>query len=148
MINDQLKAEEGLRLKAYLCPAGKKTIGYGHNLESCPKFEGNQIPDEITEEVAEVLLQYDIDQTIMALNKYWLGFGKLSGARRDALINMTFQLGIKGILAFKKMHEAIMRQNWQNAYNEALASDWAKQTPERAKRVAGQLLTGVYYVHS
>jgi hypothetical protein len=28
---------------------------------------------------------------------------------------------------------------------EALNSNWAKQTPNRAKRVAGQIRTGEYY---
>ena len=40
------KRFEGLRLKPYLCPAGKLTIGYGYNLED----------NGITEEIAVLLL--------------------------------------------------------------------------------------------
>ena len=32
----QLKAHEGLRLFAYVCPAGRLTIGWGHNCEASP----------------------------------------------------------------------------------------------------------------
>ncbi len=48
-----LKAHEGLRLKAYLCPGGVLTIWYGHT--------GNVMPSQcITVEEAERLLGLDV----------------------------------------------------------------------------------------
>lgn len=149
MISDQLlfqvKLEEGLRLKAYYCSEGKKTIGYGHNLESGPMFEGNRIPDEITLDEAEVILAHDLDYAAKVLAGAWHGYELLQGARRDACIQMCFQLGLDGFLGFKNMRDALIKCDWQNAYRHALDSKWAKQTPHRAKRVATQILTGRYY---
>lgn len=144
-IKDQIKFEEGLKLSVYLCPAGKRTIGYGHNLDASPTLEGNKIPDEITEEIADVLLDNDIRETIRLLSSSWKGFELLSGARRDALINMCFQLGIGKLSGFQRMHAALMKCDWSTTYNEAMASTWAKQCHLRANRVATQFLTGKHY---
>jgi lysozyme len=142
---EQLKFEEGLSLKVYRCPAGKHTIGYGHNLDANPYLEGNKIPEVITREVAEVLLQRDVDRTIDQLAAAWSGFGLLTGARRDACINMAFQLGVARFMEFKKLRAALFKCEWAEAYKQAKASQWAKQTPGRAERVASQFLTGEHY---
>lgn len=146
ILTEQLKFEEGLRLTAYPCPTGHKTIGYGHNLEARPFFEGNRIPDRITKQVAEVLLHHDIEDTIELLDKAWHGFLLLPGARGDACVNMSFQMGVDKFMGFQKMRDALLRCDWQRAYIEAMNSTWARQTPERAERVANQFRTGEYYV--
>ena len=146
MLKEQIKYEEGLALKVYLCPAGKRTIGYGHNLDAKPYLEGNRIPEEITAEVAEVLLEHDIDECYELLTKSWTGFLLLEGARRDALVNMAFQMGIGKLSGFQRMHDALLRCDWNRAYKEAMDSTWAVQSNARAKRVANQFMTGEYYV--
>lgn len=150
MISDELiaqvKFEEGLRLKAYHCTAGKLTIGYGHNIDARPFFEGNRIPLEITKDQAEAILFDDLCRTSEQLHAAWHGMGLLTPARRDACINMAFQMGIDGFLGFKKMREYLLKCDWVKAHDAALDSKWARQTPNRAKRVAKQLLTGDYYV--
>jgi lysozyme len=50
----QLTTHEGLRLKPYLCPAGKLTIGIGRNLEG----------KGITKQEAIMLLEYDIQECL------------------------------------------------------------------------------------
>lgn len=142
---EQLKFEEGLRLKAYLCPAGVKTIGYGHNLEKAPYFEHNEIPDEITPEQAEAILFYDIGEKRAELGRKWPRLNDFDSARRDAFINMAFQLGVDGFLRFERMRAAAIARDWDVAHKQALNSNWARQTPERAHRVAGQILTGIHY---
>ncbi len=141
----QLKYEEGLRLEAYICPAGKLTIGYGHNLDAMPMFENQMIPHVIDEQFADLLLEWDVKSVIDQLDDQWHGFQLLTGARRDAVINMAFQLGVPGLMKFKKTLQALARCDWQHAAEEALNSKWAKQTPNRADRVAWQIRTGVYY---
>ena len=141
----QLKFEEGLRLEAYRCPAGKLTIGYGHNLEARPFLEGNRIPNKITEQEAEVLLHIDIDATVDAMDKAWHGFLLMDQARSDACLNMAFQLGVGGFMHFEKMRNYMVRCDWQNAYAEGHKSLWAKQCPHRADRVLSQILTGIPY---
>ena len=46
---DIVKEAEGLRLSAYLCPAGIPTIGYGHT-------KGVKLGDTCTKEQAEIIL--------------------------------------------------------------------------------------------
>jgi len=145
MLFEQLKFEEGLRLRAYLCPARKKTIGYGHNLDAKPLYEGNKIPDEITKDIAEVLLHDDVERTMDMLDAIWPGFISLHGARRDACINMAFQLGVARFMGFRKMCDALDKSDWERAHFEALNSYWARQTPERAARVSSQFITGEHY---
>lgn len=141
---NQVKFEEGLRLNAYTCPAGKKTIGYGHNLEANPYFEGNLIPDKITEEQAEVILAHDLANVATRLAT-WHGYELLQGARKDAVIQMAFQLGFDGFMGFKNLRKALLHCDWQAAFKHALDSKWARQTPSRASRVAHQFLTGIHY---
>ena len=141
----QLELEEGRRYNAYLCTAGHRTIGVGHNLDAKPDYLGSQIPSHITDAEMDAILLQDIIEVTEALEKRCKGFNLLTGARRDAIIQMAFQLGVNGLLGFKKMLDALIKQDWRKAYDEALNSGWAKQTPARAQRVAKQLLTGVYY---
>lgn len=143
---EQIKYEEGLRLKKYLCTANHFTIGYGHNIDSAPYFtSGDKIPDDITQEQADELLACDIGSTIAKLRKEWPRFDEFDKARRDAFINMAFQLGVNGFMRFERMRAAAIARDWTAAHKEALHSNWAKQTPERALRVAGQIKTGKYY---
>ena len=142
---NQVKFEEGLRLKSYLCSEGVKTIGYGRSLASSPYFEGNLIPDEITQDQAEAILAYDLNRAATVLAAAWHGYELIQGARRDACIQMVYQLGLDGFLGFKSMRKALIMCDWREAKKQALLSKWANQTPNRAKRIAEQLLTGEYY---
>lgn len=48
-----IKEFEGFRSKPYICPAGKKTIGYGHTMAAAKL-------DNISKEYATKLLQHDL----------------------------------------------------------------------------------------
>jgi lysozyme len=142
---DQLKFEEGLRLRPYRCTAGYLTIGYGRNIDSNPYFNGRRIPSKITKQLAEEILLYDIADKTEQLRSRWPSIKEFSQARQDACINMAFQLGVNGFMKFERMRAALLARDWQEANKQALNSNWARQTPERARRVAGQILTGEHY---
>jgi lysozyme len=55
---------------------------------------------------------------------------------------MSFQLGIAGLLKFKSTLAFIEDGDFENASANMLKSLWAKQTPQRAKRLAEQMRTG------
>ena len=55
-----------------------------------------------------------------------------------------FVLLIKGLCGFKKMLEAIRWGKWQTAAEECLNSDYARQTPARAKRIARLIKEGIW----
>ena len=81
-----IKKFEGLRLKAYKCPAGVQTIGYGHT-RNYP-FSTNY---KITEEQAEKFLYEDLKKFENSIKK--LVKVPLSQCQFDALVSFTFNVG-------------------------------------------------------
>ena len=69
-------------------------------------------------------------------------FTELDAARQGVLVNMAFQMGTAGLLAFNRTLVAIAQQRYAEASAYMLQSKWAKQTPARAKRMADQMETG------
>ena len=145
LLKQQLQFEEGRRLKTYLCPAGHRTIGIGHNLDAAPEYHGSPIPDEITDIACDVIFTDDVSRIVEGLKSEWGGLEKLSNARRDAVVNMAFQMGVSGVMKFVSMRAYLDRGMWESAAKAALDSAWAKQTPARASRVAHQIQSGEYY---
>lgn len=81
-----IKKFEGLRLSVYLCPAGVRTIGYGHVLSY------NQYGNKpITEEQAEKYLSDDLKKFENSIKK--LVKVPLSQCQFDALVSFTFNVG-------------------------------------------------------
>lgn len=133
----QLKADEGVVPYAYKCSEGFWTIGVGRLIDK--RKGGHLRPDEIT-----YLLQNDIDDRIEALTRALPWFQDLDDARRGVMLNMAFQLGTEGLLKFERTLVLIRDGKYENAAHAMLQSLWAKQTPERAERMAKQMLTGLW----
>ena len=130
---EQLKRHEGLKLKPYRCTAGKLTIGYGHNLDD----------KGITKAQAEEMLLSDMCEVEEKLHRAGFLHG-LNDARKAVLINMAFQLGFKGLSQFRNMLAAVQSEQFVLAAKEMLDSRWATQTPNRAKELSEQMLTGEF----
>jgi lysozyme len=79
---------EGLSLTAYLCPAGKWTIGYGHT-------EGVQPGDKITKAHADSLLASDLVSYARAVDDA-LGACEASQHEFDAMVSLAFNIGVGG----------------------------------------------------
>lgn len=129
---DQIKRHEGFRRTVYTCPAGKQTIGYGRNLED----------RGITEAEADMLLRNDIGDVRRELARSWAPFARLDEVRRDALVNMAFNMGVGGLLKFRRMLAALEAGEYATAAAEALDSRWARQVGNRAEEIAGQIRAG------
>ena len=125
----QLKRHEGFRSKPYRCSAGKLTIGYGRNLEDVG----------INQLEAERMLNGDIIKVYLKLIDLIPGFLLLGEPRQYALINMGFNLGVTGLLKFKKMLQAIQDGDFKKAAAEAKDSLWYKQVNIRAKEIIYQI---------
>ena len=80
---EALKAFEGFRPKAYRCPAGVWTIGYGHT-------GGVRSGQLITREEADRVLRADAAKAAAAVTE--LGVVKTQG-QLDALTDFVFNLG-------------------------------------------------------
>lgn len=82
-----IKKFEGLRLKAYRCPAGVLTIGYGHT-------RGVRDTMIISEETAEELLKSDVARFVTHVNSInEKGGYNFTQSEFDALVSFAFNLG-------------------------------------------------------
>jgi lysozyme len=131
----QLKADEGVVSHAYQDHLGYWTIGVGRLIDK--RKGGGLRPSEI-----DFLLQNDIDDRIEALTRRLPWFQDLDDARRGVLLNMSFQLGVDGLLTFKNTLKLVELGDYAAAAKNMLLSKWATQTPARANRMAEQMRTG------
>ena len=122
----RLILDEGLRLFAYRCPAGKLTIGIGRNLDD----------RGITKDEAIYLAKNDIRIAQRTAGKLINDFDGLSDNQKIAIVSMAFQLGETRFSKFKKTIAAINAKDFETAAVEMLNSKWAKQTPERANQLS------------
>ena len=79
-----IKHYEGLRLTAYLCPAGVPSIGYGHT-------QGVKLGDKITEQQANEFFDLDIpyrEQKVFSLLNRQPTQGQF-----DAMVSLAFNIG-------------------------------------------------------
>lgn len=110
MINvDLIKDAEGFSDVAYVCPAGKLTIGYGSTFyqDKTPVKEG----DTITREKAEELLHWYCDTQI----KY--PRNDLTDNQKSALCSLIYNIG-QSAFDKSKCKRAIVEGNWQEAYRQ------------------------------
>ena len=134
----QLKGDEGTRSTVYLDSLGYWTIGVGRLVDSRKTSVG------LRQNEIDLMLQNDVDDRINALMKALPWFQNLDDARQGVLLNMAFQLGVAGLLAFKNTLALIEKGDYQGAAAAMLDSKWAQQTFNRAKRLADQMKTGVW----
>ena len=134
-LKQQLIRDEGVVRHAYEDSLGFTTIGVGRLIDA--RRGGGLRDSEI-----DFLLHNDIaEKTAQVLAALPWAF-KLSKPRQAVLINMAFQLGIGGLFKFKRMLGSVEDGQYGEAAAEMLDSLWAQQTPDRAKRLAKQMLTG------
>ncbi len=125
-----IKKCEGLKFNAYLDSKGHVSIGWGRNLDN-----------GISLDEAELMFKNDYNRAVEELQIYdW--FTSQPEGVQCALINMNFNLGIKRLLEFKKMIEALEHKDYEEAAHEALDSDWARQVHFRAKDIAVMISEG------
>ena len=129
---EALRRHEGFRAEMYKCPAGYWTIGYGHNLEH----------RAISKEVADLMLFQAVEDTVKELNRRLPFFSSLDNVRQSVLINMGFNLGVNGLLKFRKMIDALEEKNYDLAAHEMLDSKWATQVGSRATELAFMMKAG------
>lgn len=118
-----IKEFEGLRLEAYLCPAKKWTIGYGHTKTAKPGMK-------ITERGAEELLRQDLawcEEAVRTGVKV-----PLTQNQFDALVSFVFNVGAG---AFKR--STLLRLLNQGDY------DGAASQFQRWNKAGGQVLKGL-----
>ena len=127
----QIKEHEGLKLFPYKCPAGKLTIGYGHNLED----------NGLSQSVCEYILIEDIEESKRNLYAVFTRdfFNSLSDNQKIALVDMMFNLGLSRFLTFKKFILAVKNKDFIKASAEIINSKAYQQNKHRYKKLSEQI---------
>ena len=149
-IQKRLILHEGCVDHVYICPAGYKTIGIGRNLDTNPltqkekEFVGDLT--KITVEQALFLLKNDVKRCTKDLINNISFYYQLDDERQYALLDMCFNMGIKKLLKFKRMLNAMLIGDYRGAAKECLMSKYAKDVGKRAERIARLIETGVWVI--
>lgn len=133
----QLKRDEGEVLTAYQDSLGYWTIGIGRLID---KRKGGGI----SEEESAYLFGNDYKSKLAEVRRRIPWLDRLDVARQGVLLNMAFQMGVDGLMGFENTLAMIERGDYKGAAAGMLNSLWAKQTPERAKRLSVQMESGLW----
>lgn len=145
-IYEMLDRHEGDRLKPYLCPAGKRTIGRGWNIDA------NPLPDdiedyldrkgEITQEMSDRLLKMSVANATRYCFRLFPDFLNFTDNRRNALIDFLFNVGIGTASKFVNTIAAINRGDWSAAADGLMKSAWFKQVGNRGPEIVALVREG------
>ena len=126
-----LRLHEGERLKPYTDTTGHLTIGVGRHLTDMG----------ITAAESEMLLRTDVARTREAVCRAWPWVEQLDPVRQAVVLDMAFNLGVKGLKQFKRTLALLQKGRWEAAADAMLDSLWAKQVGQRAVRLAQMVRT-------
>jgi lysozyme len=131
-LTEQLRRDEGTESCAYQDSLGYWTIGVGRLIDA--RKGGGLSNEEI-----DYLLDNDVKAKTAEVLRALPWAARLSEPRRAVLVNMAFQMGTKGLLAFHRTLGSVEDGHYGEAALGMLDSTWAKQTPARAMRLATQM---------
>jgi lysozyme len=138
-IKKMLMVDEGVKTTVYKDTKNILTVGVGHNLQASPARHIIQrtlkLGDKISMAEVDALFSYDLEMTKNALKTNIKGFAALPQRYQYVLINMTFNLGITGVLQFKNMLKAMKAGNDKGTIAAIKDSKYYTQVPNRAKRM-------------
>jgi len=133
---DMLKRHEGVRSHVYLCSAGYETIGVGRNISNTGM---GLFDDEV-----DYLLENDIARVIKELSLEYPWFTDLDDVRKDAMIDISFNLGATRLRGFKNALSAMESADYTLAAKEFLDSKWSRDVKGRSHELASMIETGKY----
>jgi len=130
-LKKRIKKNEGFSLKPYKDQLGYLTIGYGHLI----------LPNEtylLKNKTDKLQLNSIFDQDFArALGDYKRFIKQKHHNRKDKelLIEMTYQMGAKRVLKFKKLISNMQKNKKHLVCFEMMDSLWYTQTPNRVKNL-------------
>ena len=137
----ETKIFEGFSSKVYKDTKGKRTVGYGFNIDD--PVVSKSVPLDvkaglrgITQEESDIIF----DKLYARANKdavTFLGkdtFNKLPAQARNSIVDMSYNMGLNKLSEFKKMKKALEAGNFEQAAIEMKDSAWFSQVGNRSKK--------------
>lgn len=131
-VRAQLRVDEGCVLHAYTDSLGYLTIGIGRLID---KRKGGGI----SEDEAEMLLNNDLARVEGELLGELPWVAGLDSARKQVLVNMAFNMGMRTLLTFRATLAAVQRGDYATAADQMVKSRWYGQVGNRAKRLVAMM---------
>ena len=128
-LRETITRHEGSRLDMYQDTLGIWTIGVGHNIQE----------KGISPAVMELMLDEDIEEAIVELKRSVSFFSKMPEQVQEALVNLSFNMGIPRLMQFKKTLAYLRDGDFEAAADELLDSRYAEQVGRRADEVADMI---------
>lgn len=125
---------EGYKQFPYICSAGKLTVGIGFNLDDVGLSKSESL----------VILEMRLTKIDKRLTEDLPWFSNLNDARKSAIKDMAYQMGINGLFSFKKSLKLMADELYGAAGIEFSDSDWSRQTPNRSAKVCSMIKTGEF----
>lgn len=131
VFKELVKSDEGFSHTIYRCTKGKRTIGYGFNLEV-----------GLTKEECDAVLAVKTKNLINDVSKRFPKFFTLSTNRQLALLNIAYNIGVSGLFEFVEMFKALRQNDYDKAAEEILDSKAARELPSRYWRISKLMMDG------
>jgi len=131
-----LKRHEGVESHVYRCSAGFETIGAGRNISK----SGLGLSDD----EVDYLLENDIVRVIKELSSEYPWFKDLDDVRKDAIIDISFNLGATRLRGFERALAAMDAADYKTASLEFLDSKWSRDVKGRSAELAYMIEMGKY----
>ena len=130
-LKKRIKKNEGFSLKPYKDQLGYLTIGYGHLI--LPN-ETYLLKNKTNKPQLNAIFDQDFER---ALGDYKRFIKQKYHNRKDQelLIEMTYQMGAKRVLKFKKLISNMQKNKKHLVCFEMMDSLWYTQTPNRVKNL-------------
>ena len=124
-----IKKHEGFKPRVYKCTEGYDTIGYGFAIKDL----------ELSKSISDLILMEKLQKLLERILIAFPWFRDVDDTAKGVIINMCYQLGLRGFSKFKKTIYLLETEQYEDASIEMLDSLWAKQTPNRAKELSETL---------
>tara|TARA_Y100001963_G_scaffold120962_1_gene169175 strand:- start:465 stop:887 length:423 start_codon:yes stop_codon:yes gene_type:complete len=121
-----IKESEGYRARVYKCTEGYDTIGYGFAIKDL----------KLTRDVCDIILKEKLLKINNILENRFDWYPTAPIVIQDVVVEMVYQLGYTGFSKFKKTIYYLETEQYTEAADEMLDSLWARQTPNRAKKLS------------
>lgn len=138
-LQSEIIVEEGNVKSVYLCSENHPTFGIGHLITDKDPEKGQPVGTEVSDTRIQEAFEEDMAVVIKDCEILYSDFYELPEEAQHIIANMCFQLGRPRLSKFKMMKAAVDARDFKEAANQMLDSRWAKQTPNRANRLADRM---------